>query len=169
MRQVDKVGGAVDTGYHHTTSWNNTTEAAHLQDDPRHTEKLVAKLVSTRPLAPSEALVTRRRPGTHTSASPVPSAVEPTAGGVLLSIRVIPRAGTSAVAGLRAGALLVRLKAAPVEGAANDELVGLIARLLGVPKRNVAIVSGARGRQKQLRVSGVDAPSAAPRLLGQAD
>ena len=113
--------------------------------------------------------MTRRRPGTHASASPVPSAVEPTADGVLLSIRVTPRAGTSAVAGLRAGALLVRLKAAPVEGAANDELVALIARLLGVPKRNVAIVSGARGRQKQLRVSGVDAPSAVSRLLGQAD
>ncbi len=95
--------------------------------------------------------------------------IEPTQGGVLLSIRVIPRAGKSAVDGVRDGALLVRLKAPPVEGAANDELVALLARTLDVPKRSVAIVSGARGRQKRIRVAGIDAPSAMSRLLPQAE
>jgi uncharacterized protein (TIGR00251 family) len=95
--------------------------------------------------------------------------LEPTAGGVLLSIRVIPRAGKSVVAGVRDGALLVRLNAAPVEGAANDELVALIARTLGVRRRSVTIVSGTRGRHKRLRVSGVDVASAASRLLETTD
>ena len=76
--------------------------------------------------------------------------------GLTLDIRVVPRAGRTGVAGLRAGAILVRLAAAPVDGAANEELVALLARLLDVPKRQIAIVSGERSRAKRVRVSGVD-------------
>ncbi|MBI2186338.1 MAG: DUF167 domain-containing protein [Acidobacteria bacterium] len=78
-------------------------------------------------------------------------------GGVIVSVRVIPRAGRSGLAGTRDGALLVRLTAPPVEGAANAELVEVLAKALGVPKRAVAIVSGERGRLKRVRVDGVTA------------
>ena len=71
-----------------------------------------------------------------------------TAGGVLVDVHVIPRAGTSGVAGTRGGALLVRLNAPPVEGAANAELIELLAKTLGVAKRAVTIVSGERSRQE---------------------
>ena len=54
-------------------------------------------------------------------------------------MRVVPRAGRSGFAGLRDGAILVRLTAAPVDGAANEELIALIARTLRVPKRDVII------------------------------
>lgn len=77
------------------------------------------------------------------------------AGGVILSVRVIPRAGRSGVAGSRDGALLVRLTAPPVEGAANDELIEVIAKILRVPKRQVTIVAGERSRLKRVRVAGV--------------
>ena len=82
----------------------------------------------------------------------------------LIRVRVIPRAGQSGVAGTRDGAWLVRLHAAPVEGAANDELIEVIARALAVPKRAVSIASGERSRQKSIRVSGIDATTAAARL-----
>jgi uncharacterized protein (TIGR00251 family) len=91
--------------------------------------------------------------------------VQPTIGGVLIDIRVIPRAGRSGVAGARAGALLVRLNAAPVEGAANVELMEVIAKALGVPKRAVTIVSGERSRQKRIRVAGVSEDDVSSRLL----
>jgi uncharacterized protein (TIGR00251 family) len=81
--------------------------------------------------------------------------LHPTTGGVLIDVRVIPRAGRSGLAGTREGALLVRLNAAPVDGAANAELVAVIARALSVPKRAVTIVSGERSRQKRVRVGGV--------------
>ncbi len=71
------------------------------------------------------------------------------------NVRVIPRAGRSAIAGLRGEALLVRLNAAPVDGAANAELIGLLASVLDVPKRAVAIVGGERSRAKRVRVDGV--------------
>lgn len=69
----------------------------------------------------------------------------------------MPRAGRSGFAGLREGAFLVRLAAAPVDGAANEELIALIARTLKVPKRDVEIVAGARARTKRVRVAGMSA------------
>jgi uncharacterized protein (TIGR00251 family) len=78
------------------------------------------------------------------------SADEPAAA---IDVRVIPRAGRSGIAGLRDGALLVRLAAAPVDGAANDELIALIARALHIPKRDITIVSGERSRSKRIRVA----------------
>ena len=86
-------------------------------------------------------------------------------GGILLSIRVVPRAGRSGLAGTRGDALLVRLHAPPVEGAANAELIGVIATALDVPKRAVSIVAGERSRQKRVRVSGIDAATAESRLV----
>ena len=84
--------------------------------------------------------------------------------GIVLSVRVIPRAGNSGIAGTRGDALLVRLNAAPVEGAANAELIAVIAKALAVPKRAVSIVSGERSRQKRVRVSGIDVTNADTRL-----
>lgn len=81
-----------------------------------------------------------------------------------LEIRVIPRAGRSGFAGLRDGALLVRLAAAPVDGAANDELIALLARTLKIPKRDISIVSGERSRSKRIRIAGLDREQALARL-----
>ena len=81
------------------------------------------------------------------------SADEPAAA---IDVRVIPRAGRSGFAGLRDGALLVRLAAAPVDGAANDELIALVARALHLPKRDVVIISGERSRSKRIQVAGMN-------------
>ncbi len=90
--------------------------------------------------------------------------IESTPGGVVIAVRVIPRSGRSGVAGTRGGALLVRLNAPPVEGAANDELVEVMADMLGVPRRAVTIVAGERSRNKRVRVANVDADHVASRL-----
>jgi uncharacterized protein len=83
--------------------------------------------------------------------------IEPTADGVELAVRVIPRARKSAVGGERDGALVVRIAAPPVEGAANDALVDFLASALRIPRRAITIVSGTRGRHKRLAISGVTA------------
>jgi uncharacterized protein (TIGR00251 family) len=82
----------------------------------------------------------------------------------LLTIRVIPRSGRAGPAGIRGDAILIRLNAPPVEGAANEELIELLADLLEVPKRSVTIVGGERSRNKRVRVEGVDAAFARRRL-----
>jgi uncharacterized protein (TIGR00251 family) len=90
--------------------------------------------------------------------------IESTPQGIVLTVRVIPRAGRSGVAGTRDGALLVRLNAPPVDGAANEELIEVLAGLLDVPKRAVTIVAGDRSRSKRVRVTGIDAGTARSRL-----
>ena len=94
----------------------------------------------------------------------VAAVIRPAQDGIVFSVRVIPRAGRSGLAGTRDGALVVRLGAAPVDGAANDELVETVARALRVPRRNVRIVAGERSRNKRLHVSGIDAATAVSRL-----
>jgi uncharacterized protein len=80
--------------------------------------------------------------------------------GVVVSVRVVPRAPVSRIDGVRAGALLVRLQAAPVDGAANDALVAVLADALGVPRRHVTILSGARSRDKRVHVRGISVSAA---------
>ncbi len=95
---------------------------------------------------------------------PLPSFLHPHSDGCLVEVRVVPRAGRTALAGARGGALLVRLAAAPVEGAANEALIELIAGALGVPKRQVVVVAGARSRAKRVVVHGLTAEAAARAL-----
>lgn len=66
----------------------------------------------------------------------------------------MPRASPSGVAGEHDGALRVRVSAAPIDGAANEELIRILARALSVPRRNVEITSGHTSKVKQVRVSG---------------
>ena len=88
----------------------------------------------------------------------------PTPDGVVIDVRVTPRASRSGFAGVRDGVLLLRLHAPPVEGAANAEVVDLFAALLGVPRRAVTIVAGGRNRLKRVRVDGVTAKFVNARL-----
>ena len=80
-------------------------------------------------------------------------------------VRVQPRASRSEIAGEYNGAIKVRLSAPPVDGAANDALVDLLADELSVARRDVSIVSGASSRSKTVAVAGVDV-AAVERLLG---
>lgn len=84
--------------------------------------------------------------------------------GVLLPVRVTPRASQSRLDGVVGGALRVRLTAPPVEGVANAALVALLAEYLGVPKSAIIITAGAGARQKMLHVTGVTLTEIAARL-----
>ena len=82
-------------------------------------------------------------------------------------VYVTPRAGRSEVAGERGGALWVKLAAPPVEGAANDALVALLARRLDVPKCALRLMAGATGRRKRVRVAGLGPEEVTTRLVAK--
>jgi uncharacterized protein len=75
--------------------------------------------------------------------------------GVELDVRVIPRARKTEISGERDGALVVRVAAPPVDGAANQALIEFIASKLRVPRHAIRIVNGERGRQKRVAIAGV--------------
>jgi uncharacterized protein (TIGR00251 family) len=84
--------------------------------------------------------------------------------GTIFRVRVQPRAARHARGGAREGALVVRLTALPVEGAANRALTRLLGRTLGVAPSAVTIVSGGGGRSKRVAVAGIDAETVRTRL-----
>jgi len=73
----------------------------------------------------------------------------------VLSIRVQPRASSDAILGWRDGTLRVRVTAPPLEGAANLAVARLLARALRVAPSAVAVIRGARGRDKRVRIAGL--------------
>jgi uncharacterized protein (TIGR00251 family) len=81
-----------------------------------------------------------------------------------LTVHVIPRAAKPGLAGTRGGALLLRLSSPPVDGAANAELIRILADALDVPRRSISIVSGESSRRKRIRVDGVTDEYVAARL-----
>ena len=69
-------------------------------------------------------------------------------------MQVVPRASRDRLGPVHGDRLKVQLTAPPVDGAANDALVALVARALGRPRGDVAIVRGQTGRKKTVRVAG---------------
>ncbi len=78
-------------------------------------------------------------------------------GGVEIEVAVQPRASRTRIVGEHGGRLKVALAAPPVDGEANRALVELFAAALGVRRAEVAIVRGASGRRKTVRVAGATA------------
>ncbi|MGQ9501113.1 MAG: DUF167 domain-containing protein [Anaerolineae bacterium] len=76
-------------------------------------------------------------------------------GGAAFPVHVIPRSNRDEISGWDADMLKIRLTAAPVEGAANEALTRLLARCLGVPKRNIEIIKGGSSRNKLVCVVGL--------------
>ncbi|HET9799063.1 MAG TPA: DUF167 domain-containing protein [Gemmatimonadaceae bacterium] len=80
--------------------------------------------------------------------------VDTRGGAVRVAVHVQPRASRSEIVGLHGAALKVRLQAPPVDGAANDALIALLAERLGVPRRAVRVVAGAASRAKTVEIDG---------------
>ena len=80
-----------------------------------------------------------------------------------LTVRVIPRSSRNSIE-WEQGILKARLTAPPVDGAANDALIALLAQRLGLPKRAMSIVQGATGRLKIVEIAGMTEAQVAAKL-----
>ena len=88
-------------------------------------------------------------------------------GTIRFEVHAKPRAKKSRIVGPRGDALEVALAAPPVDGAANEELVRILAKTLDVPRRNVHIVRGETSQKKLVAVdlaAGLDAEAMLSRL-----
>ena len=86
-------------------------------------------------------------------------------GRLIFKVQVVPRSSRSEVAGEHNGSLRVRVSSPPVEGAANNELIQVLAKAFKVSRSAVSILSGQNSRLKQVSIAGVDS-SALSDLLG---
>lgn len=90
--------------------------------------------------------------------------------GVVLAVRVIPRAKKNTVDGIMAdGTLKIRLAAPPVEGKANQALVRFLVEILDIPASQIKIIAGQTGRRKRVLISGMDAEVALSKIQAYLD
>ncbi len=82
-----------------------------------------------------------------------------------IQVRVIPRSSKNSIV-WEEGALKVRLTAPPVDGAANEALIALLAEHLGLPKRSISIVRGATSRQKTVEIVGMTVEAVEQKFRG---
>lgn len=93
---------------------------------------------------------------TRAVAEPAPTlAIGERDGGLTFPILVVPRSSRSAVGPVVGERLKVLVTAPPVEGKANAAVIEVLARALGVPRRQVEIVGGEGSRRKTVRVGGL--------------
>ncbi len=83
-----------------------------------------------------------------------------------ITVRVQPKAKRSEVSGYADGVLRVRIAAVPEKGKANQELIRLLAEVLGVPRSAVTIQKGATSRTKLVRVEGLSQEEVGERIGG---
>jgi uncharacterized protein (TIGR00251 family) len=79
--------------------------------------------------------------------------------GVLVMVRLTPKGGRDAIEGIETlsdgrAVMRARVRALPMDGEANAALCRLLAKALGIPPRNVALVGGATSRIKRVKVVG---------------
>jgi len=75
----------------------------------------------------------------------------------ILAVRVTPRSSKPGLGGWRTGAhgreeLEIRVAEPPADGAANDAVLKLLAKTLGISRSELSIVSGSTGRHKRIAI-----------------
>jgi uncharacterized protein (TIGR00251 family) len=93
------------------------------------------------------------------------SPVQATATGVLVRLRIQPRASVDRLEGVHGDQLRLRLTAPPVGGAANAACIAFLAKILGVSRRHVQLQAGAKSRDKLVHITGVT-PAQVAKALG---
>jgi uncharacterized protein (TIGR00251 family) len=89
--------------------------------------------------------------------------------GCTVSVRVHPGAKRNAVTGLHAGAVKIALTVPPVDGKANEALIGFLAERLRLPRAQVSLIAGTSSRSKTLRIAGKSAAEIQAALSPQID
>lgn len=77
-------------------------------------------------------------------------------GSLVLEVKVQPRSSRNQIVGEQGGALKVKLTAPPVDGEANQALINFLARLLGIPKRDITILKGETSRLKYVELKNIN-------------
>lgn len=78
-------------------------------------------------------------------------------GAIIFAVRVVPRASKSEIVGEHDDALKVRIAAPPVDGAANAELIKVLAKFFDVSKAQVEIIGGQTSKTKQIKIANLNA------------
>jgi uncharacterized protein len=75
--------------------------------------------------------------------------------GILIRVRVEPRSSKRSISGVMGDVVKVKLTAPPVDGAANEQLIEVLAETFGLRKSGIKIVKGLSSKNKVVEITGV--------------
>ncbi|MBF0407231.1 MAG: YggU family protein [Candidatus Riflebacteria bacterium] len=81
-------------------------------------------------------------------------------GGIILSVHVVPRSSKNEISELLGENCKIKIKAPPVDGKANKEIVEFLAKAFSVPKKAVIILGGESSKSKRIQINGLTAEKA---------
>jgi len=87
--------------------------------------------------------------------------------GVILSVKLQPRASANEIGEPLGNELRIKVTAPPVDSAANEALVKLLAERLDCPRNRIELVRGNTSRHKVLKLHGVSLELAWSKLAGR--
>lgn len=90
--------------------------------------------------------------------------IKETSKGLLLCIKVVPKAARNQISGWEGEELKVRLNAVPEKGKANETLIAFLAKQLGLSQSQVQLASGETNRHKRLLITGISLQECEKRL-----
>lgn len=93
--------------------------------------------------------------------------IKPQRDGVCLAVKVQPRASKNEIGEVVGGELKIKVTAPPVDSAANEAVLRLLADKLGCPRRTVQLLRGQTSRHKQMLVLGMTAEAVFEKLCVQ--
>ncbi len=82
-----------------------------------------------------------------------------------LQLRIVPNAKRDEVVGERGDAVKIKVAASALEGKANEALLGFLAEILRLHRRDLSLVAGEKSRDKLIEIAKLDAAQAKARLL----
>ena len=87
--------------------------------------------------------------------------------GVEIRVKVVPGSSRTQITGILGEMLKIKVAAPPEKGKANQSLIAFLAKLLGLKKNDIEIVSGKTNPVKVLRISGTDPVVVKSLLIGE--
>ncbi len=85
--------------------------------------------------------------------------------GVVIKVKLLPRSSRNHIAGKKEDRYRIKVTAPPVDGKANEALIKLLANKLGIPGRDIEILSGHTSRLKTIRIRDLSPGDISDRLL----
>jgi uncharacterized protein (TIGR00251 family) len=98
-------------------------------------------------------------------ASNLPAYIRPSSDGVILSVKVQPRASSNSIEAPLGNELRIKVAAPPVDSAANDALIRFLSEQLDVPRNRIELLRGHTSRHKQVKIYGVPAKVLVKKLV----
>ncbi len=78
-------------------------------------------------------------------------------GTIIFDVKVVPRSSKSEIVGELGGALKIKLKSPPVDGAANAELIKVLSKTFGISKNEIEIIGGQTSKDKKIKIQNLPA------------